>query len=99
VKKITIINIFFIYLPHCIVALSNFTIPNLLLSTTLLDVSVEVVSLDELFLHDEIVRLKNKISKMNNILFIFSVHQLMKEEGLKSYFSNILQIDYRFNSI
>ena len=23
----------------------------------------------------------------------------MKEEGLKNYFSNILQIDYRFNSI
>jgi hypothetical protein len=85
VKKITIINIFFIYPPHCIVALSNFTIPNLLLdvklwvSATLLDVSVSVVPLDELldelFLQDEIVRLRNKISKMNKTLFIFSIHQ------------------------
>jgi len=33
------------------------------------------VLLDELRLQDEIVKLKNKISKMNKILFIFSIHQ------------------------
>jgi len=52
--------------------LSNVTFPNLLLRTSVLDVLVSVVPLDELCLQDEIVRLKNKISKMNQILFIFS---------------------------
>tara|TARA_B100001245_G_scaffold214592_1_gene181209 strand:- start:34 stop:291 length:258 start_codon:yes stop_codon:yes gene_type:complete len=84
VKKITIINIFFIYPPHCIVALSNLAIPNnWSLRTTVLDVLVSDVPLDvpldelldELFLQDEIVRVRNKISKMNKTLFIFSIHQ------------------------
>jgi hypothetical protein len=52
--------------------------PIVLLSTTLLDEFIPVVPLDEfldeLFLQDEIVKLKNKISKMFKILLTFFLH-------------------------
>ena len=55
--------------------------------------SVEVVSLDELFLHDEIVRLKNKISKMNKILFIFSSIPKVKYYGWVYYDNPLYNIN------
>ena len=66
--------------------------------------SVEEESLPEpppssLLVHEIMVRLKRRTNEKCNILFIFSPPLLMKEEGLKNYFSNILQIDYRINSI
>ena len=65
---------------------------------------VEEVSLPEpppssLLVHEIMVRLKRRTNEKCNILFIFSPPLLMKEEGLKNYFSNILQIDYRINPI
>ena len=75
------------------------SVPDESVSVVSVSDSVEEESLPEppppssLLVHEIMVRLKRRTNEKCNILFIFSPPLLMKEEGLKNYFSNILQID------